>query len=55
MRPQAPRLPEVTSELKLSSEGLAPSPGTEEEDDQTVLGDSDTLVVFNHVVKFSQS
>lgn len=38
MRPQAPRLPEVTSELKLSSEGLAPSPGTEEEDDQTVLG-----------------
>ncbi|XP_030284483.1 endoplasmic reticulum junction formation protein lunapark-A isoform X3 [Sparus aurata] len=36
MRPQAPRLPEVTSELKLSSEGLAPSPGTEEEDDQTV-------------------
>ncbi|XP_073330366.1 endoplasmic reticulum junction formation protein lunapark-A [Pagrus major] len=38
MRPQAPRLPEVTSELKLSSEGLSPSPGTDEEDDQSVLG-----------------
>lgn len=42
MRPQAPRLPEVTHDLKLSSEGLAPSPGTDEEDDQSVLGDSDT-------------
>lgn len=38
MRPQAPRLPEVTHDLKLSSEGLAPSPGTDEEDDQSVLG-----------------
>ncbi|KAM8749687.1 endoplasmic reticulum junction formation protein lunapark-A isoform 2-T2 [Acanthopagrus schlegelii] len=37
MRPQAPRLPEVTHDLKLSSEGLAPSPGTDEEDDQSVL------------------
>ncbi|KAM9347215.1 endoplasmic reticulum junction formation protein lunapark-A [Symphorus nematophorus] len=37
-RPQAPRLPEVTGELKLSSETPLPSSGTDEDDDQSVLG-----------------
>ncbi|KAM8749686.1 endoplasmic reticulum junction formation protein lunapark-A isoform 1-T1 [Acanthopagrus schlegelii] len=46
MRPQAPRLPEVTHDLKLSSEGLAPSPGTDEEDDQSVLGKTNLADVF---------
>lgn len=37
-RPQAPRLPEVTGELKLSSEALQSSSGADNNDDQTVLG-----------------
>lgn len=47
-RPQAPRLPEVTGELKLSSEVHLPSSGAEEDGDQSVLGDYDTLAGFAH-------
>ncbi|XP_035532696.1 endoplasmic reticulum junction formation protein lunapark-A [Morone saxatilis] len=36
-RPQAPRLPEVTGDLKLSSEAPLPSSGADEDDDQSVL------------------
>lgn len=38
-RPQAPRLPEVTGEVKLSSDGHSPSSGVDEDDTQSVLGD----------------
>lgn len=41
-RPQAPRLPEVTGELKMSSEAPIPSSGADGDDDQSVLGDNDT-------------
>lgn len=37
-RPQAPRLPEVTGELKLSSDAPMPSSGADEDDEQSVLG-----------------
>lgn len=37
-RPQAPRLPEVTGELKPSCEAPLPTSGADEEDDQSVLG-----------------
>ncbi|XP_041806579.1 endoplasmic reticulum junction formation protein lunapark-A [Chelmon rostratus] len=37
-RPQAPRLPEVTGELKLSSDAPMPSSVADEDDEQSVLG-----------------
>ncbi|XP_038576462.1 endoplasmic reticulum junction formation protein lunapark-A [Micropterus salmoides] len=37
IRPQAPRLPEVTSELKMFSEAPLPSPAADVDDDQSVL------------------
>ncbi|KAF1382568.1 hypothetical protein PFLUV_G00145150 [Perca fluviatilis] len=37
-RPQAPRLPEVTGELKVSSEASLPSPAVDVDADQSVLG-----------------
>lgn len=44
-RPQAPRLPEVTGELKMSSEAPLSSSDADMadvDDDQSVLGDNDT-------------
>ncbi|XP_037645803.1 endoplasmic reticulum junction formation protein lunapark-A isoform X1 [Sebastes umbrosus] len=41
-RPQAPRLPEVTGELRMSSEAPVPPPAADVDDDQSVLGDDDT-------------
>ncbi|XP_045911016.1 endoplasmic reticulum junction formation protein lunapark-A isoform X2 [Micropterus dolomieu] len=37
IRPQAPRLPEVTGELKMFSEAPLPSPAADVDDDQSVL------------------
>lgn len=37
-RPQAPRLPEVTGEVKMSSEATLPSSAADVDDDQSVLG-----------------
>ncbi|XP_029315703.1 endoplasmic reticulum junction formation protein lunapark-A [Cottoperca gobio] len=37
-RPQAPRLPEVAGELKMSSEAPVPSAAADTDDDQSVLG-----------------
>ncbi|XP_071330980.1 endoplasmic reticulum junction formation protein lunapark-A [Trachinotus anak] len=39
-RPQAPRLPDVTSEMKTSPEAPLPSSGSDVDDDQSVLGKS---------------
>ncbi|XP_023261478.1 endoplasmic reticulum junction formation protein lunapark-A-like [Seriola lalandi dorsalis] len=39
-RPQAPRLPEVTGELKMSPETHLPSSGADVDDEQSVLGKS---------------
>lgn len=46
-RPQAPRLPEVTGELKMSSEAPLPSSGADVDDNQSVLGDND-IHIFIH-------
>lgn len=51
-RPQAPKLPEVTGELRMSSEAPIPSPlpppGADVDDDQSALGDNDTQAGFIH-------
>ncbi|XP_070693886.1 endoplasmic reticulum junction formation protein lunapark-A isoform X2 [Pempheris klunzingeri] len=45
-RPLAPRLPEVTGELKMSSEAPAPSSGDDVEDDESVSGKAKLADVF---------
>lgn len=47
-RPQAPRLPEVIGQLKMSSEASLPPSGADVDDDQSVLGDNDTEADFAH-------
>uniref|UniRef100_A0A8C3AQZ9 Endoplasmic reticulum junction formation protein lunapark n=1 Tax=Cyclopterus lumpus TaxID=8103 RepID=A0A8C3AQZ9_CYCLU len=39
-RPQAPRLPEATGEVKMSSEATLPSSAADVDDDQSVLGET---------------
>ena len=44
-RPQAPRLPEVTGDLKMSSESPVP-PAAVMDGDQSVSGDNDTQGIY---------
>lgn len=48
-RPQAPRLPEVTGELKMSSEASLPSPAADVDADQSVLGDNHAQAHTRHI------
>uniref|UniRef100_A0A8C9YSV2 Endoplasmic reticulum junction formation protein lunapark n=1 Tax=Sander lucioperca TaxID=283035 RepID=A0A8C9YSV2_SANLU len=54
-RPQAPRLPEVTGELKMSSEASLPSPAADVDADQSVLGDNHAQAHTRHIPLNSES
>lgn len=49
-RPQAPRLPEVTGELKVSPEAPLSPQAADGDGDQSVLGENETQAGFIHTM-----